>query len=73
MNGTRKSDKPHAKRRRVCGSLLSDQISPDKTATENSHDPFCSARCKMQDLSKWFGESYRIASNPTNESPHEEE
>jgi endogenous inhibitor of DNA gyrase (YacG/DUF329 family) len=23
--------------------------------------PFCSARCKMIDLGKWFGEDYRIS------------
>lgn len=26
--------------------------------------PFCSERCRLNDLSKWFGENYRIASSP---------
>ena len=29
-----------------------------------ARSPFCSERCRMNDLSKWFGENYRIASNP---------
>lgn len=41
---------------RACGKEISDAFQP--------HGAFCSARCKMQDLSKWFGESYRIASSP---------
>jgi endogenous inhibitor of DNA gyrase (YacG/DUF329 family) len=43
---------------RVCGAPLPE--------AGNQHGAFCSARCKMQDLSKWFGESYRIASTPAN-------
>lgn len=42
---------------RVCGADL-------KTAKEPG-GPFCSTRCKLQDLSKWFGENYRIASSPS--------
>lgn len=34
---------------------------PEKRDT---HGPFCSERCRLQDLSKWFGESYRIAGTP---------
>jgi endogenous inhibitor of DNA gyrase (YacG/DUF329 family) len=25
--------------------------------------PFCSHRCKLHDLSKWFGEEYRVGSS----------
>lgn len=25
---------------------------------------FCSERCRLNDLSKWFGENYRIATSP---------
>ena len=39
---------------RVCGKELSDKL--------EGRGPFCSERCRLNDLSKWFGESYRIAS-----------
>jgi endogenous inhibitor of DNA gyrase (YacG/DUF329 family) len=26
--------------------------------------PFCSERCRMQDLARWADESYRVAGNP---------
>lgn len=29
--------------------------------------PFCSARCKQVDLSRWLGEAYRIPLAPTDE------
>jgi len=41
---------------RVCGKQI-----PNKRDT---HGPFCSERCRLNDLSKWFGENYRIASSP---------
>jgi len=41
---------------RVCGMPLAN--------SKEAEGAFCSARCRLQDLSKWFGESYRIASNP---------
>ena len=31
-------------------------------AFSESFFPFCSERCKLVDLGKWFGEEYRIAS-----------
>lgn len=30
--------------------------------------PFCSKRCKMQDLAKWADGTYRIASTPLGDS-----
>jgi endogenous inhibitor of DNA gyrase (YacG/DUF329 family) len=30
--------------------------------------PFCSERCKLQDLAKWAGGDYRIAAAPAAES-----
>lgn len=27
--------------------------------------PFCSERCRLNDLSKWFSENYRVAAEPT--------
>ena len=41
---------------RVCGAQIANQT--------DHQGPFCSARCRMQDLSKWFGENYRIAASP---------
>lgn len=29
-----------------------------------TYQPFCSRRCKMVDLGRWFGESYRVAGPP---------
>jgi len=26
--------------------------------------PFCSPRCKLVDLGRWFGEEYRVAGEP---------
>jgi endogenous inhibitor of DNA gyrase (YacG/DUF329 family) len=31
---------------------------------ENPAFPFCSDRCKIIDLGKWFGESYRLPAKP---------
>jgi len=31
--------------------------------------PFCSERCKLQDLAKWADGSYRIASEPVTQDP----
>ncbi|MFN4895670.1 MAG: DNA gyrase inhibitor YacG [Pseudomonadota bacterium] len=46
-------DKPNSVCR-VCGKEIA--------ALSSSHGPFCSERCRLNDLSKWFGENYRIAS-----------
>ncbi|HWV38822.1 MAG TPA: DNA gyrase inhibitor YacG [Vulgatibacter sp.] len=27
---------------------------------ENPYDPFCSERCRLLDLGRWFDESYRV-------------
>ena len=43
------------KRCRVCNT----PIPPDA----DQKSPFCSHRCKLQDLSKWFGEEYRVGSS----------
>ena len=32
-----------------------------------SYAPFCSARCKMADLSKWLGGEYAIAGAPVDD------
>ena len=36
----------------------------------NPHRPFCSERCKLEDLGNWAAERYRI---PGSEPPAEEE
>jgi endogenous inhibitor of DNA gyrase (YacG/DUF329 family) len=58
MGDKEKIKRSETTRCRVCGTPLSN----GKAAL----GPFCSERCKMQDLSKWFSENYRIASTPTN-------
>ena len=42
---------------KVCGEPLPPSHAPHQA-------PFCSERCRLNDLSKWFGENYRIASEP---------
>lgn len=34
---------------------------------ENRWAPFCSERCKLVDLGKWFGEEYRVPAGPPQE------
>ncbi len=38
--------------------------------SDSTYRPFCSARCKQVDLGRWFGESYRVASQ---DPPDEDE
>ncbi len=40
-----------------------------KARADNEHFPFCSKRCKQEDLGKWFGGNYSMAGRPAN--PHE--
>ncbi len=35
--------------------------------------PFCSELCKLQDLSAWFNEGYRIPSGPAGSAPGQTE
>jgi endogenous inhibitor of DNA gyrase (YacG/DUF329 family) len=51
---------------KMCGAPL-------PKSHETTQSPFCSERCRMNDLSKWFGENYRIASNPVPQSNGEED
>jgi endogenous inhibitor of DNA gyrase (YacG/DUF329 family) len=48
--------KTKSNRCRVCGNEI--------PATRDTTGPFCSERCRLNDLSKWFSENYRIASSP---------
>lgn len=32
--------------------------------------PFCSSRCKLVDLGKWFSEEYSVATNETSEDEY---
>jgi endogenous inhibitor of DNA gyrase (YacG/DUF329 family) len=34
-----------------------------------AYRPFCSGRCKLQDLARWAGGSYRIAGEPPASDP----
>jgi uncharacterized protein len=34
--------------------------------SENPAHPFCSRRCKLADLSNWFGERYTVPAEPAN-------
>lgn len=40
-----------------CGAVS--EVDESKPLPE--HFPFCSERCRLIDLGKWFGEEYRIA------------
>jgi hypothetical protein len=53
--------KPRAVRCPVCGR----SARPD-------HAPFCSARCRMVDLGRWFGEVY-VVSTPASDRNDDEE
>jgi endogenous inhibitor of DNA gyrase (YacG/DUF329 family) len=57
MNGKKTSDsKPQSSERcRVCNAPIPHDA--------DHKGPFCSHRCKLQDLSKWFGEEYRVGSS----------
>ena len=40
------------------------QIDADETKKLPENFPFCSGRCRLIDLGKWFAEEYRIAGRP---------
>lgn len=46
--------KPQPKACATCGE-------PSAPRSTNKHAPFCSGRCKDEDLGRWFGEGYRIS------------
>lgn len=50
----------------ICGKEL-----PPRT--ENEFHPFCSERCRLVDLGKWLGGTYRIAGPPASDSEIVEE
>jgi endogenous inhibitor of DNA gyrase (YacG/DUF329 family) len=50
---------------KICGGPI-----PEKRDT---HGPFCSERCRLNDLSKWFGENYRIAGRPATRATEPED
>jgi endogenous inhibitor of DNA gyrase (YacG/DUF329 family) len=35
--------------------------------------PFCSERCKLQDLARWADGGYRVAAEPATEPGHDDE
>ena len=40
-------------------------------STDNPHRPFCSARCKDEDLRRWLVGAYRIPGDPAAEPDDE--
>jgi endogenous inhibitor of DNA gyrase (YacG/DUF329 family) len=50
---------------RHCGKQIPIELGPN--------GPVCSHNCKMQDLSKWCSEGYRIAAGPAVTSPDQPE
>ncbi len=41
--------------------------------TGNPYRPFCSERCKLIDLGKWFDEGYRIPGDPEEKASSDED
>ncbi|MFI5397037.1 MAG: DNA gyrase inhibitor YacG [Candidatus Binatia bacterium] len=39
----------------------------------NRYRPFCSERCRLQDLGNWASERYHIPGEPTEAAPEEDE
>lgn len=52
-------------RKHTC-PICDDDVAP---RDENDAFPFCSKRCKQEDLGKWLGGNYVFAGRPAN--PHE--
>jgi len=42
-------------------------------AVEDAWRPFCSERCKLQDLARWADGSYRVAAEPVDEAEPDED
>ncbi len=49
-----------------CGRKL-ERISKKGTDAENESFPFCSSRCKLNDLNCWFEVAYQIPCEDTDE------
>jgi endogenous inhibitor of DNA gyrase (YacG/DUF329 family) len=45
-----------------CPACESEMTGPDRSAWPDY--PFCSSRCRLIDLGRWLGGSYRIAADP---------
>jgi endogenous inhibitor of DNA gyrase (YacG/DUF329 family) len=41
-------------------------------AVEQAWRPFCSERCKLQDLARWADGTYRVAAEPVDDSDESE-
>jgi len=48
----------------ICGRSM-----PGRGAAEWPQFPFCSDRCRLVDLGRWLGESYRITPESEGEAP----
>lgn len=42
---------------------------PVAPRAENPSFPFCSDRCRLQDLGKWLGDGYRVPGEPAADGP----
>ena len=45
---------------------------PSVYATSNAYRPFCSARCRLQDLSAWASEQYAVEARPELEGDNDD-
>jgi hypothetical protein len=66
-DSSKKKPQPNVTKCKVCAQALPEELSAKRGP------PFCSERCRLNDLSKWFGESYRIPSQPSPQSVDQQE
>ncbi len=52
---------------------ICERVTEGPSVAEMPHYPFCSARCRLIDLGRWMGESYRIPPDADAEAPAEDE
>ncbi|HEY9064742.1 MAG TPA: DNA gyrase inhibitor YacG [Burkholderiaceae bacterium] len=45
---------------------------PSVYAASNAYRPFCSARCRLQDLSAWASEQYAVEARPDLEGDNDD-
>ena len=48
----------------ICGRAL-----PGEDRAGPPTAPFCSDRCRLIDLGRWLGETYRVPTGPDDEAP----
>ena len=50
---------------------ICDRVMQGQSAAEWPQFPFCSDRCRLIDLGRWLGETYRLPSESGGEAPAE--